>query len=213
MYPPAHPRPGRCLLPLLAVFLAVGACGEEEPASPSEKTSSTNTSSIVGSTTTSTMATTTSAFVDPPGGLVSTTIRPPTGDVPITNDDVAETSNARIDFEQSTINGVDYPSALTIRTAYSSSESTQVQLDAGRRQERLLGELGVPDDQPSSTVYQVDISLDGAAPILSTEVRFGETTPLNLDVSNVLRIELTATSLSECCNSFAIGSPRFGLDG
>lgn len=194
-----------------AVLLATVGCGDEDPAAPAATTASTTTTAV--STTTESTARTTTVPLEPSGGSVSTPVPAPESDAAITEELVAETSSADVYFDQLRINGVDYPSALIMEPAFANNDEIQVQLDAGRRRKRFLGELGIPDKDPSQTVYRVDISFDTAAPILSTEVRFGETVPLNLDVTNVLRIKFTAYRLSECCGgSVAIGSPRFALD-
>jgi hypothetical protein len=104
---------------------------------------------------------------------------------------------------------VAYSNALMMTPSESASE---LQINAGRSRKRFLGELGVPDDQPSGTVYKVEISMDTAAPVYSVDVRFGETKQIDLDVTNVLRIKIRLTSLSGMkdyrYSQIAIGSPR-----
>lgn len=117
-------------------------------------------------------------------------------------------STTSVRFEQSTINGVSYANALLISIC---SRAERVEINAGRGRSRFLGELGVPDDQRSASAYKVDVSFDVAAPVLSTEVRFGETRRLDLDVTNVLRIRIVVSPIAEGCGngSLAIGNPRF----
>jgi hypothetical protein len=108
-------------------------------------------------------------------------------------------------FGQSTINGVSYTNALLIRVSYPG----RVEINAGRSRSRFLGELGVPDDQKSGSAYKVDVSFDNAAPVLSTEVRFGQTKRLDLDVTNVLRIKISISPIAGSWGDLAIGNPRF----
>lgn len=108
-------------------------------------------------------------------------------------------------FRQSTINGVFYTNALVM----SVHRPRWVEINAGRSRSHFLGELGVPDDQESGSAYQVDVSFDNAAPVLSTAVRFGETKRLNLDVTNVLRIRISISPIARSRGYLAIGNPRF----
>jgi len=109
-------------------------------------------------------------------------------------------------FEESTMNGVFYPNALVMGVG---SRPGYVEINAGRSRSRFLGELGVPDDQRSESSYQVDVSFDNAAPVLSTEVRFGETRRLDLDVTNVLRIRISVSAIAGSRGNLAIGNLRF----
>ncbi len=104
------------------------------------------------------------------------------------------------------MNGVDYPSALVM---FSIREVRKLEIDAGRRQDRFRGSLGIPDDQDSDSAHQVDISLDGANPIYSAVVRFGETKEIDLDVTNVLRVRISVSSVGTEDGRLGIGSARF----
>jgi hypothetical protein len=111
-------------------------------------------------------------------------------------------------FGQSTINGVSYTNALLIRVNYPDYPGW-VEINAGRSRHRFLGDLGVPDDQKSGSAYKVDVSFDNAAPIFSTDVRFGEKKRLDLNVTNVLRIRISISPIARSRGYLAIGNPRF----
>ncbi|MGI8686632.1 MAG: NPCBM/NEW2 domain-containing protein [Acidimicrobiales bacterium] len=111
-------------------------------------------------------------------------------------------------FDKGTINGVSYTNALYLHPLqYASGPERRVEIDAGRSRKRFLGDLGIPDTEASTSAYKVDISLDGAAPIYSTELKFGETKKIDLDITNVLRIKILVSSISGYAY-LAIGSPR-----
>jgi hypothetical protein len=102
------------------------------------------------------------------------------------------------------INGVSYPNALVIQA---SDTPGSVQINAGRSYTHFIGNLGVPDDQKAESVFMVSISLDNSAPVLSKEVRFGTTTPIDVNVTGVLRVKIAVSSASNCCGYVAIGNP------
>ncbi len=108
--------------------------------------------------------------------------------------------------EQATMNGVDYPSALVM---YSTKEVRKLEINAGRRQKRFRGSLSIPDNQASDSAHQVDISLDGANPIYSALVKFGETKEIDLDVTNVLRVRISVASVGKREGTVGIGTARF----
>ena len=65
-------------------------------------------------------------------------------------------------------------------------------------------------DKQGIAYEKVDISLDNGPPALSTIVNFGESKPIDIDVTNVLRIKITILQKnSDCCAVVGIGTPRF----
>lgn len=114
-------------------------------------------------------------------------------------------STVTFGFRESTINGVFYTNALVM----SVHRPSRIEIDAGRSRSRFLGEFGVPDNQKSGSAYQVDVSFDNAAPVLSKRVHFGETMRLNLDVTNMLRISISISPIARSRGYVAIGNPRF----
>lgn len=130
----------------------------------------------------------------------------PAGDIAIDRDLLPEYTAARPSFDQVTMNGVTYPSAMVV---YSNQDPQRVEIDAGRKRDRFQGSLSIPDDQTSESAHQVDISLDNGPPVFSALVRFGETKQIDLDVSGALRIKITYVSVGARDGRFGIGSPRF----
>lgn len=190
-----------------ATMLLSAACGGDgdSSAEDDEKTTTTSTSP---STTTSTPTTTTS-----PGGsfgTASTSTTLAAADVAVDTRYVPETYELEIESETATVNGTTYSNALVMSPRqYRKEPNVRLEIDAGRDFKRFRGDLGIPDNQSSGTAHKVEISLDNAAPVVSTEVRFGETKALDLDITNVLRIRIVITPISGWSNTLAIGNPRF----
>lgn len=146
-------------------------------------------------------------------GVVSTTATttpPASAEVPVDGDTVAETRNTRTTVEEASINGTTYPTALVMEPLrYAADRDWRVELGAGRDYRRFRGDLGIPDDQSSSTAYRVDIVLDHGPPALSVEVRFGETKTIDLDITDVLRIRIVLMpGPSGSFGDIAVGNAR-----
>lgn len=207
MNSPRLPRNGGSRIGITLVLVSLvflGGCGG----------SSTPKASRATSTTTPTVPVTdgTATTAPPTSGnrsTVPTSTTMPPANAPVDRSLVPEATSS-YDFEQSTINGVQYSNALVMS---SGSSPVKLEINAGRTRHRFQGTLGIPDDQKSSSVQQVDISLDNAAPVFSTVLNFGEVKTIDIDVTNVLRIRITLVSKSGsgCCSSgtVAIGNPRF----
>lgn len=213
---------GRCQrrrLRLLVTIglLTAGACGGTKPASTVAKGVTTTTTTSIATTTSLTTTTssqsgsTTSSTSETTDGRssvpTSSTLAP--GATSIDDSYVRQTSNLDHQFVQTRINGVDYSNALLMRPE-STSANGVIQLDAGRSQTRFVGDLGIPDSQEDQTAYTVVISVDNAAPVLTTQIAFGQTKPINLNITNALRLKITITSLDRNYGYVAIGSPQFG---
>lgn len=184
---------------LVLVGCAGGGGNETTGAAPSTTTA--GAGSTIAS---STLPVTTS---DSGGGRtpVPTTLAPRLADAAIDLSLIPE-ATAGYDFQPSTINGVSYVNALRIS---SNRTPAKVEINAGRSRKRLLGSLGIPDDQESDSVHQVEISLDNSPPIFSTPLNFGETKQIDLDVTNALRVRITVSSKTGNYGRVAIGNPRF----
>jgi hypothetical protein len=148
-------------------------------------------------------------------GTVSTSTTLSRAERRLTSEAIPELENMETEFREASVNGVSYPNALIIDRErmykggpYTGSINGRVEINAGRDERRFLGDLGIPDDQLSATTWRVEISLDNSAPVFSTEVRFGETKKIDLDVTGVLRLRM-ALSMTGCCGTLAIGNPRF----
>ncbi len=137
-------------------------------------------------------------------GTVPTSTTLTQGGTPVSESLVPQTNAIDVTFRQTTINGVSYPTGLIMGVGSSSGE---LQIAAERQYTHFTGQLGIPDDQNSDSAYMVSISLDNSAPVLSTQVHFGTTTPLNINITGALRIKIDAISISHCCGRVAIGNP------
>lgn len=69
-----------------------------------------------------------------------------------------------------------------------------VEYDFSRQYRKLSGELGLDDKSDSAAIGKVEIYGDGRQ-LLAQDVPFGTTTPVDLDVTNVLRIKITVASV------------------
>jgi len=136
---------------------------------------------------------------------VSTTIPATPAEAMVTNALIVERTSTA-DIRPLSIDGVGYVNALQM---YSDSTPDKVEINASRARKRFLGTLGIPDDQRSTSSHMVEISLDGAAPVYSVIVNFGETKAIDLDVTEILRIRITVSSKTRESGTVAIGNPRF----
>ncbi|HEY3673657.1 MAG TPA: PASTA domain-containing protein [Acidimicrobiia bacterium] len=91
-----------------------------------------------------------------------------------------------------TMGGTTYAHAVTF---YASSASTKAGYDLGRHYRRLRGTVGLRDDDQASSSVKVEVFADGRS-IFSQTVGLGQSVELDLDVTNVLRLELVGTNLA-----------------
>jgi serine/threonine-protein kinase len=66
--------------------------------------------------------------------------------------------------------------------------------DLGRHYRRLRAVVGLRDDAPSGSKMKLEVFADGRS-IFARNIALGETVPIDLDVTGVLRLRLTATDL------------------
>ena len=137
---------------------------------------------------------------------MTTTLGTTLSDTAIDEGRVPEKDVCSLSFGTRSINGTTYTDAMNAQLC-SSPDPGRIEIDAGRDFGRFQGDLGVPDDEPSDSVYEVQISLDNGAPVFSSEIRFGEIRKIDLDVTEVLRIKIAITPLSRS-RVIAIGNPR-----
>ena len=190
-----------------AVLLVACGGGDDKAVGAGDQVTTTTVASPTTVATTATPATTTTTASLTTGNRspVSTTIAPTTADAMVTDTLLVEKTNSA-DVRPLSIDGVGYVNALQM---YSGPSPGKVEINAGRSRKRFLGTLGIPDDQRSTSSHQVEISLDNAAPALSVIVNFGESKPIDLDVTGVLRVRITVSSKTNTSGTVAIGNPRF----
>lgn len=183
-----------------------GNDGDEVSSGGQEPTTSLGAATTtVGSTTVTSAPSTTTSPTTGSRSPVTTTIPATPADALVTSAMLVERTTT-VDLGPVSINGTQYVNGMKM---YSGTSPGKVEIDAGRRRKRFLGTLGIPDDQKSASSHLVEISLDGAAPIFSATVNFGESKAIDLDVTEVLRIRITVTSKTRESGTVGIGNPRF----
>jgi hypothetical protein len=196
---------------LTAFVLSLPACGggDSPLKASSGATTTTPTTAAVATTAqgpATTLGATTSTTLSGNRSQISTTT-PPLAAAQQLDRTLIPENTASYDFTSFAMNGISYVNGLMINAG---SSPAKVEINAGRSKKRFLGVLGIPDNDKSSSVQLVEISLDNAAPVLSTTIRFGETKDIDLDVTNVLRIRVVVTAKSgEYGSHVGIGNGRF----
>jgi hypothetical protein len=157
---------------------------------------------------TTVVAVATTALTTGTRSSVPTTTLLPRADTDITMDLIPEHNMTYYSpsFKPLAMNGVSYVNALKM---YSQKSPTKLEINASRSRSHFRGSLGIPDDESSASSHQVEISFDEAAPAYSTVVNFGETKEIDLDVTGVLRVRVTVSSMTSAGGFVAIGNPRF----
>nr|WP_232794282.1 MULTISPECIES: NPCBM/NEW2 domain-containing protein [Pseudofrankia] len=77
---------------------------------------------------------------------------------------------------------------------YSGDTSTYAKYDLGRDAHRLQATVGLSDDATSGTTYLIEIFGDGRR-LASNTVKLGNSVPLDIDVTGVLRLRLMTTKV------------------
>ncbi len=179
----------------LAAFLLTRDKDEQVTAGSSDRsttTTSTTTTTIKrtttttdpGRTTTSTQTTTETSV--PGGGAVS-------GLTYLSDMTKLDDSDYySFDVEPGTVSGKIYTRSVSLDPSY--QDTGFVEYDLGRRYTTLTGTVGLSDAVPSDTVMRVEIYGDGK-PLFNQDLRLGQAVPVQLDMTNVLRLRLQVTDL------------------
>lgn len=215
-----RPRPGgtRTVLvavgaALVGVLVGVGVAlllltddddGNEvvEAADVADTTTSTTTTSTT--TTTSDMATTTTSPTTLPEGQV------PAGSMRYLSEvEPVDTENIR-SFEtgQGSLSGTVYPRSLMLDPNFP-NEGGFVEYDLGRNFSRLEGLAGLRDDAPADMTMLIEVFGDGERLLDETSVTIGPGIPVDLDITDVLRLRIQATVLDEPRAFYAEGYAIF----
>ncbi len=132
------------------------------------------------------------------------------GTTNITPDLIPEATVYSLSVASSVVNGVSYPTALTMGISCDALPH-YIDIDAGRNKTQLKADLGIPDNREASDAYHVEVTLDGSAPVYTTELAFGQTKPLSLDIPGVLRVRISIATTTKGCgnkeNYIALGNP------
>ena len=94
-----------------------------------------------------------------------------------------------------TVSGIPYAHSVQLG-ASSSGES--VEYDLGRHYRRLQATIGLRDDSGSSDQVKIEVFGDGRS-LFSQVMAIGQAAPLDVDVTGVLRLKLSATRVSTAC--------------
>jgi len=90
-------------------------------------------------------------------------------------------------------NGKTYSHGLLVTPASNGATGT-FEYDFSRQYRKLNGELGLDDKSDSAAVGKVEIYGDGRQ-LFAQDVPFGTTVPVELDVTDVLRIKITVSTV------------------
>lgn len=109
--------------------------------------------------------------------------------------DMDPVSTDRLDTPQegtTKANGKSYSHGLLVTPPRSGIGT--IEYDFSRQYRKLSGELGLDDKSDSSTVGKVEIYGDGRQ-LLALDVPFGTTIPVDVDVTDVLRLKITVAKV------------------
>lgn len=90
-------------------------------------------------------------------------------------------------------NGKAYSHGILVTPAPSGQVGT-IEYDFSRQYRKLTGELGLDDKSASDAIGKVEIYGDGRQ-LLAQDVSFGQTVPVDLDVTDVLRVKITVATV------------------
>jgi serine/threonine protein kinase len=94
---------------------------------------------------------------------------------------------------QAQLNGTIYTRSVLLRPP--GADPGYLEYDLARAFTRLVGTVGPRDDVLSDGVYKVEIFADGTS-VFDQRLGLGQTAPIDLDVTNVLRLRLQVTQIA-----------------
>lgn len=157
---------------------------------PDETSTTTPTTSVDSNTTTTSMSSTDGSSI--------------TGIVYLSDMDPVD-SEGDVQAGNVTVNGEIHTRSKILRP-YDSPAF--MEFDAGRHYKTLKGTLGLPDDAPSDASMRVEIFGDNQ-PLFNQDIGLGQAIPIDLPVTNVLRLRLQVTKLSGSSSSSAAARVAF----
>ncbi len=104
-------------------------------------------------------------------------------------------SDGKVESGSASISGTKLPHSVILRAGGYDRKPTDVaraEYDLGRDYRRLQATVGLADDARSNAVYQIEIYGDDRR-LASHTVRLGNSVPIDLDVTGILRLRLTTT--------------------
>jgi hypothetical protein len=102
-----------------------------------------------------------------------------------------------------TVSGTPYPHSVVTYVDEYDDEPVDVGYDLGRHYRRLKATVGLSDDSPSESQVRIEVFGDGRS-LFSQTVGLGTAVPVDIDVTGVLRLTISATMLNTeygCCDA------------
>ena len=110
---------------------------------------------------------------------------------------VSQSTGGLFEAGTASTNGEPYTHALTIGIPqYSSTETASSEYDLSRDYRRLVGDVGLDDRAVCGTRYKVEVYGDERQ-LFSADLALGEVAPIDVDVTDVLRLELAVTKIAK----------------
>lgn len=103
-------------------------------------------------------------------------------------------TTASYDRGVATISGQSYAHSVTATPSRYDLRPQAVAYDLGRRYLRFQGTVGLTDRSPSDAQIKVEVLGDGR-PLFAQTITLGQAVPIDVDVTNVLRLQIVATNL------------------
>jgi NPCBM/NEW2 domain/RTX calcium-binding nonapeptide repeat (4 copies) len=108
--------------------------------------------------------------------------------------------------EVSTVNGKQYRNNFVNSSGYcwiTNGDYAQIEYDLGRKYKRFVTTIGLRDDSYSGGMARYSFYGDGPDPLYERTVAFGQSFPVKVDVTGVLRLKLRVTTVAdkEVCDS------------
>lgn len=206
--PAARSRRWKVVASAVAVAVLIGvasvlALGGDDGSAPELNAFETTTTSSSTSTTTSTLPTTTTTVASTVtslsalAGATATTELVQNSDLKALYLDQLKPVAGDADTGQAKSNAKLFLHALSMQTQASGYQpQASVEYDLSRSWKTFTVEIGVRDDESASAEGVYAIYLDGEKKATGT-LRLGTTTPITLDVTNVLRLRLEVTNTSD----------------
>ncbi len=104
-----------------------------------------------------------------------------------------DASYREFDTGQAQTNGTVYTRSVLLDP--SGRDVSFVEYDVARKYTRLVGQVGLRDDASASAVYKIEVFADGSQ-IFDQTIGLGQIIPIDLDLTNVLRLRIQVTDLS-----------------
>jgi hypothetical protein len=114
---------------------------------------------------------------------------------------VVEESGAGWETGQARLDGDTYVRSVFSYTDDYCDSPTILQYDLGRNYRSFSTRVGPSDESYSQTLLQFDVRLDGRS-VFSGKAKLGESLPIEVDVTDGLRLELSVARLESPCGSW-----------